>query len=152
MVEDEPIVTITQKNPGGRVARTSLVAGIRQQLATIATEGLAVLRTFAAGEAKVSRDRLDTIWRAVEHTIGKPRIAVDLTGTIDGVIRHDHILKTADALLDKSPGADSAPLTEAQMAQGALGADTAGTYTDDGDPPLLSPVGEGADVPEETGE
>jgi len=93
------------------------VAGIRQQLATIATEGLAVLRTFAAGEAKVSRDRLDTIWRSVEHTIGKPRVAVDLTGTIDGVIRHDHILKTADALLNQSPGATDPPLSDTDMAE-----------------------------------
>ncbi len=141
-------MTITPKNPGGRVARTNLVSGIRQQLATIASEGLAVLRTFAAGEVKVSRDRLDTIWRAVEHTIGKPRVAVDLTGTIDGVIRHDHILKTADALLNQSLGAGDAPLSEAQMAQEALGADAAGTYADEGATPLLSPVGEG-DVPEE---
>ncbi len=143
-------MTITPtKNPGGRIARTNLVAGIRQRLGAAAEAGAKLLKDVVEGKQKLTVQRYDAIKWTIEHVIGRATVAVDLTGTIDGVIRHDHILKTADALLNQSPGPDGAPLTEAQMAQEALGADAAGTYADEGATPLLSPVGEEAAMDKE---
>ncbi len=111
-------MTITPtRNPGGRVARTTLVAGIRQSLGAAATAGAKLIRGIVEGKENPSAQRYDAAKWTVEQVIGKPRIAVDLSGTIDGVIRHDHILKTADALLDKSSGAGDAPLSDTEMAE-----------------------------------
>ncbi len=81
----------------------------------------------SAAEPKCAKSRQTEIRGVAPRGIGNPFVAVDLTGTIDGVIRHDHILKTADALLNKSPGAVDPPLSDTDMADNV---------------PLLSPVEE----------
>jgi len=128
-------VTITPtKNPGGRVARTTLVAGIRQTLGVAATAGAKLIRGIVDGKENPSAQRYDAAKWTVEQVVGKATVPVDLSGTIDGVIRHDHILKTADALLNQSPGSRDAPLSDTDMADNV---------------PLLSPAGEEAAMDKE---
>ena len=101
----------------GRRAQTTLAAGLRQTLASIATTGLQTVKLWAEGTGKApSRDLSEWIRYAIDHTIGRPKVAVDVSGKVEGFIRHDHVLKSADALLDE-PGllAESA-LSDAQMA------------------------------------
>lgn len=114
----------------GRRPQTTLAAGLRQTLASIATTGLQRVKGWIAGEGKApTRDESDWIKYAIDHTIGKPKIAVDVSGKVEGFIRHDHVLMSADALLGKKeqenkegglPELPESTLSDAEMTAGVV--------------------------------